>query len=79
MLRDGRDVAFSIKDRTGSFEQGISGWVNDNLAGFPYWDDSRVKVIKYKNLVKNLQIPLQEVGDFIGKNTHRKYLNTTKN
>ena len=37
------------------------------MAGFPYWDDSRVKVIKYKNLVKNPQIPLQEVGDFIGE------------
>ncbi|PSO85475.1 MAG: hypothetical protein BRC45_04015 [Cyanobacteria bacterium QS_5_48_63] len=55
MLRDGRDVAFSIKDRTGNVEQGISRWVNDNLAGFPYWDDTRVKVIKYKNLVKKPQ------------------------
>ena len=79
MLRDGRDVAFSIKDRTGSFEQGISGWVNDNLAGFPYWDDSRVKVIKYKNLVKKPQTTLQEVGDFIGEEYTQEILKYQKN
>ena len=67
MLRDGRDVACSIKDRTGSFEQGISRWVNHNLAGFPYWGDSRVKVVKYEDLVKNSQKTLQEVCDFIGE------------
>ena len=67
MLRDGRDVACSIKDRTGSFEQGISRWVHNNLAGFPYWGDSRVKVVKYEDLVKYSQTTLQEVCDFIGE------------
>jgi len=82
MLRDGRDVACSIKERTGSFEQGVSRWVNDNLAGFPYWNDYRVKVVKYENLVEYPQTSLREVCNFLGEEYTEemlKYDETSRN
>jgi hypothetical protein len=33
LMRDGRDVAYSIKKRTGSLEEGIRRWQEDNLVG----------------------------------------------
>ena len=55
MLRDGRDVACSFKNRQveEEFSKIVERWIYDNLAGLQYWNDSRVKVVKYENLVVN--------------------------
>jgi len=66
MLRDGRDVACSIRDRTGSLEKGIRRWVSDNTLGRPYWDHPRVRVVKYEDLVESFQSTIRGVLEFIG-------------
>ena len=40
MLRDGRDVACSIRDRYGSLEAGVSRWMEDNRAGQAFLESS---------------------------------------
>ena len=67
MLRDGRDVACSLKARQPNalFSTMIDRWIYDNLAGLQYWDDSRVKVVKYENLVINPEKALRDVCEFL--------------
>lgn len=65
MLRDGRDVACSIRDRTGSLIGGIQRWVTDNTAGLPYWDDPRVHVVRYEDLVAHFEATMRNVMVFL--------------
>ena len=66
MMRDGRDVACSIKERTGSFEKGIDRWISDNESGYKFWNDSRVRVVKLEDLTADADSILAEVCYFIG-------------
>jgi tetratricopeptide (TPR) repeat protein len=70
MLRDGRDVVCSLKYRTEykSFEERVERWIYDNLAGLPYWNHSKVMVVKYEDLVGETEITLKKVFSFLGEN-----------
>jgi len=50
MLRDGRDVACSIKARTGSLNHGLKQWLTTCGILSTCFNDSRVKVVKLENL-----------------------------
>ncbi|MEB3884959.1 tetratricopeptide repeat protein [Lyngbya sp. CCY1209] len=67
MLRDGRDVACSLKARqpNGVFSTMVDRWIYDNLAGLQYWNDYRVKVVKYESLVVNPATTLKDVCEFL--------------
>lgn len=65
IIRDGRDVAYSIQKRTGSLENGIRRWCEDNLAGKEYWSDSNVHVIKYEDLVTDFETTIISVLSFL--------------
>lgn len=67
MLRDGRDVAASIKARTGNLEEAIGRWVNDNRAGKPYWDHPHVLVCKYEDLVTRFEPTVHRAVEFLGE------------
>jgi len=67
MLRDGRDVACSIRDRTGDFENAVERWVNDNRRAEEHLTDRRVKRIKYEDLVQNFEQTARFVCDFISE------------
>jgi hypothetical protein len=75
ILRDGRDVAYSIKKRTGSVKKGIQRWVKDNKNGERYWSHPRVYVLKYEDLVKDFDTTIRGVLKFIRK----KYESNIKN
>ena len=47
IVRDGRDVAYSIKQRTGSLEEGIQRWMDDNLSAKEFWNHPNVYLVKY--------------------------------
>lgn len=66
MLRDGRDVACSIRERTGDLKKGIERWVLDNSEGSNFWKDPRVKVVKLEDLTEKPDAILLEVCTFIG-------------
>jgi hypothetical protein len=69
MLRDGRDVVCSLKHRPDyqkSLDR-VERWIYDNVAGLLYWDDPRVKVVKYEDLVTNPTRTLQQIFKFLGE------------
>ena len=65
IVRDGRDVAVSLKRRRGSIENGIRMWVSENSAGQEYWNDPSVHVIKYEQLVTDFEGSVQQLADFL--------------
>jgi len=67
MLRDGRDVACSIRDRYGSLEAGVARWMEDNRAGQAFWNHPNVRVVRYEALVEDFERTLRDVFDFIGE------------
>lgn len=67
ILRDGRDVARSIQARTGSAEQGIQRWIDDNEASRPYWDHPNVLRFKYEDLVTDFEPTVRRILAHIGE------------
>lgn len=67
MLRDGRDVAYSIQKRTGSLEEGIRRWCDDNFAARQYWESPNVYVLKYEDLINDFEASLKGVLFFLGE------------
>lgn len=67
IIRDGRDVADSIRARKGSLEEGVKRWVVDNVAGEKWWSDPRVMKVKYENLIEDFQGQAKKVLDFLGE------------
>ncbi len=67
MIRDGRDVAVSLRKRFGDFEKGLKRWLDDNRDGLEWVDGKRVMMLKYEDLVKNYEQVMPEVCRFIGE------------
>jgi len=59
LVRDGRDVALSIKNRNGTIEEAIKRWLCDNNAWLAYEDDERVKMIRLEDLSND---PAQQIS-----------------
>jgi len=68
IIRDGRDVALSIKARTKKFEEGIRRWIKDNKAGQQFWDHPRLLKIKYEDIIEDFQKTISLILNFIGEN-----------
>ncbi len=67
IIRDGRDVACSIQDRTGNLESGITRWVEDIRAGQKYWNHPSVFVLRYESLTEDFNGVVTSVLDFLGE------------
>lgn len=65
IIRDGRDVSCSIKNRTGDLIGGINRWVNDNNMGREYWNHPCVYTIKYESLIINFKSDISKLLNFI--------------
>jgi hypothetical protein len=70
LIRDGRDVALSIRKRQGDLKAGIDRWVEDNTAGKPFWNHPQVHVCKYEDLVIDTEGTLTKIMEFIGESFH---------
>lgn len=75
IVRDGRDVAYSIKQRTGSLAEGIQRWVSDNLAGKSYWDHPQVYIIKYEDIISDFESSVTKLLKFLGEDYFSSMLN----
>jgi len=75
MLRDGRDVACSIKARTGNLDHGIQNWLKSCEVLLNYSDNSRVFVVKLEDLVANPENELRKVTSFLGEKYESEMLN----
>jgi len=67
IIRDGRDVAVSMRQRFGEFEIGLSDWVNNNRQGLRWSNDPRVMKIRYEDLVKQYDDTMPAICKFIGE------------
>ena len=68
LVRDGRDVAYSLKQRHGDLKRGIHRWMSDNAAGKKYWKHPRVYVIRYEDIISNFEHSISELLKFLGEN-----------
>lgn len=67
IIRDGRDVACSYRERFGDLEKGIKTWVTDNLAGKRYWGHPDVLVLKYEDLLDSFEPTIKKILAFLGE------------
>jgi hypothetical protein len=67
IIRDGRDVAISLRKRTGDFAAGVARWVADNQAGEAYWKHPQVFRLTYEELVGNFDAVMPKICEFLGE------------
>ena len=67
VVRDGRDVAISMRKRFGDFKKGLRRWVDDNRQGLNWMDDPRVMMVRYEDLVKQYDATMPRICSFIGE------------
>lgn len=67
VLRDGRDVACSIRERNGSLEEGIDTWIECNRAGQAFWKHPNVQIVRYERLVTEMESTVRHAIDFLGE------------
>lgn len=78
LVRDGRNVALSLRKRWGSFERSVQRWVEDNRAGEPWWEHPRVRMLKYEQLVGDYENQMRALLEFIGEPFDPALLDFTK-
>ncbi|MEM9992262.1 MAG: sulfotransferase [Bacteroidota bacterium] len=66
LVRDGRDVACSIKKRYGSFEKGVTRWLADNEAARPFWQHSQLYQLRLEDLQQQTEVSLRKLCEFLG-------------
>jgi hypothetical protein len=67
IIRDGRDVAISLRKRTGNFEAGALRWVEDNRAGEVFWHHPQVFKLTYEEMVSNFDSIIPRTCAFLGE------------
>ena len=82
IIRDGRDVAVSLRKRTGDFAGGVARWVDDNRAGEAFWNHPQVFRLTYEEMVSRFDDIIPRVCEFLGepydaamRNFHLRRLN----
>ena len=67
VVRDGRDVAVSMRKRFGDFGKGLQRWVDDNYHGLAWMNDPRVMMVRYEDLVQQYDKTMPRKCTFIGE------------
>ena len=67
VIRDGRDVALSVKQKTGDFSEGVRRWIEANKAGQEWWDHPMVLIVRYESLIADLRSTVETVLSFLGE------------
>lgn len=78
MLRDGRDVACSIKERSGNFKEGVNRWIEDNTAWKDFVDNKNIYIQKLEDLTQNPEIELKKLFKFLNIQYYDNILNYHK-
>lgn len=65
IVRDGRDVAISLRKRTGDFAGGIARWMEDNRAGEAFWNHPQVFKLAYEELVGRFEEIMPKICAFL--------------
>lgn len=65
-VRDGRDVVASMKKRFGGCEKDVRRWIKDNDIVKYNYEKNDVYVYRHEDFVKNPELYLKEIADFLG-------------
>ena len=79
MIRDGRDVAASLFDRTSDLEDSVRRWIDDNALAMKHSSNPRVLLVKYEDLVLKFKETMAGVFDFIGEEYEETVVDYYKN
>ena len=78
ITRDGRDVVASLNKRYDNFDKSVNRWIEDNTA----WLNNRYKdsfhLLRYEDLVKEPQIQLKKICDYLPEEYDTNMLNYKK-
>jgi len=67
VIRDGRDVALSIKHKTGDFNNGVQRWVDANRVGEQWWGHKQVLIVRYESLITDFRETVASILGFLGE------------
>jgi len=67
IIRDGRDVAASLKARYRTATLGAERWVRDNQAGIKFHNHPNVHVMKYEDMIENFEDTLRAIMTFLNE------------
>jgi hypothetical protein len=65
MMRDGRDVAVSIRRRRGILNAGLELWLDAANAVRHWKNDNRLKIVRYENLIESPEKCIEEILAFL--------------
>ncbi len=65
MIRDGRDVACSLAERFGDFEQGIERWLKDNEAWLPHQHHKAIYPLKLEDFLADKDVEILKLFEFL--------------
>jgi hypothetical protein len=68
-VRDGRDVAVSLRKRYGDFARGVARWLDDNRAALRFATHPAVMLVQYEELVRDPRATMRRVFERIGEET----------
>ena len=74
IIRDGRDVASSLKKRGYTLGDAIDRWVGDNREGERFWDHPRVMKFSYEDLIAHTGATLEKILRFLGEPFEEKII-----
>jgi len=67
MLRDGRDVAYSLYKREGQIRRAVTKWKREGQITIQYSNHPRTMLVKYEDLVTDFERIMTGVFEFIGE------------
>ncbi len=67
IVRDGRDVAFSMQKRNGDLMRSIERWIKDNEGSRAYWNHPNMHVMKYEDLIVDFRGTITDILTFLGE------------
>lgn len=67
IIRDGRDVAISLRKRTSDFSAGVERWVKDNRGGEAFWGHPQLLKLTYEELVGDFDEVMPRVCAFLNE------------
>ncbi len=65
VIRDGRDVALSLRRRWNDFDRSVERWIVDNREGERWWDHPQVHKLSYEEIVTAFEPTLRRVCNFL--------------
>lgn len=67
ILRDPRDVVFSLKKRNGDLGRSIKRWAQDNTALLPFLSHPQCHILRYEDLIENPVDEMTKAMSFLGE------------